>query len=64
MQNYCDRCGDPLPLDGECDCLLDPDRDRTADGLKIHRVLTIRGFQRATLPQKICKIDRRERREL
>jgi hypothetical protein len=23
----CPRCGDPLPLDGRCDCAGDPDRD-------------------------------------
>lgn len=23
----CNRCGDPLPVDGACDCAGDPDRD-------------------------------------
>lgn len=28
----CPRCGDPLPLDGQCDCRGDSDRDYTANG--------------------------------
>lgn len=64
MKNYCDRCADPLPLDGNCDCLLDPDRDRTADGLHTHKVLTISGLKRAILPQNVTEIDRCKRREL
>lgn len=26
-ERRCPRCGDPLPLDGKCDCAGDPDRN-------------------------------------
>lgn len=34
----CSRCGDPLPLDGACDCAGDVDKDTCAAywGLKQH----------------------------
>ena len=64
MREYCPRCGDPQPLDGQCDCKGDPDRDRTADGLVTHKVLCLSREKRSVLPHRVSNIDRRERREL
>ncbi len=38
--NACPYCGDPLPVDGACDCAGDPERDyRTQDLSLQHTVL-------------------------
>lgn len=41
----CTRCGDPLPVDGACDCAGDPDRDQVAGyaGMRPHSCI-IRWF--------------------
>lgn len=42
----CGRCGDPLPVDGACDCEGDPDRDYVVGflGLRETRMLVRVGY--------------------
>lgn len=54
----CPLCGDPLPLDGRCDCRGDLDRDyRTAyRGLGVHE-MPVRHVTPATLGPKTRRGD-------
>lgn len=36
-REYCDLCGDPLPLDRQCSCAGDPDLDPEAPGNQLRR---------------------------
>lgn len=64
-RDYCPRCGDPAPLDNNCDCAGDPDRDRLTGlaGLTTNRVLTLQGMKKTyTDNYRDLLIDRRRSR--